>query len=135
MFRMNRDAVFARIQEDQSKDPVKVILLDRWILSAVVYSAMRFEDVGHKTNSSYFADLVNGERIPNVTLVIEEPGEVIVQRMQYRLERLQGPAPKVWQQSAACYERIMSVFRDFASSFPSSYTYYVTSESIYGKLD
>ncbi len=65
-----------------------MILLDRWILSAVVYSVLRFEDIGVAVTGAYYTDLVDGERIPDVTLLIEEPAEVIVQRMQYRLQHL-----------------------------------------------
>ena len=44
----------------------------------------------------YYKCIVEGERVPDVTLVIEEPADVIVSRMEYRLARLDGPAPKVW---------------------------------------
>ncbi len=65
-----------------------VILLDRWVLSAVVYSAMRFEDIGVPMPAEYFDSIVDGERMPDVTLVIEEPAEVIVSRMADRLSKL-----------------------------------------------
>ncbi len=68
--------------------------------------------------------------MPDVTLIIEEPGDVIVQRMQSRLLTLKTPAPKVWRQSAACYERIMTVFREMQSQSFSRYSYFVSSASI-----
>ena len=58
---------------------------------------MRFEDIGMPMQAEYFESIVYGERVPDITLVIEEPAEVIVSRMEYRLSKLEGPAPKVWQ--------------------------------------
>ena len=58
---------------------------------------MRFQDIGMPMQEEYFKSIVEGERVPDVTLVIEEPADVIVSRMEYRLARLNGPAPKVWQ--------------------------------------
>ena len=83
----------------------------------------------------YYKCIVKGERIPDVTLVIEEPAEVIVSRMEYRLARLEGPAPKVWQQAPECYQRIMDTFRGMLSDPFSVYSYYVTSQSIGYKLE
>ena len=53
-FRINRDSVHRRMISDQERDPVDFILLDRWTMSAVVYSKLRFADISKPQDEDYY---------------------------------------------------------------------------------
>ncbi len=77
-----------RIRTDQAAEPVQIVLLDRWTLSGIVYSALRFDDIGTIQPLDYYEELIKDEAVPDITVVIEEPAEVIVDRMDQRLANI-----------------------------------------------
>jgi thymidylate kinase len=61
----------------QNSDNVDVVLLDRWTLSGVVYSKIRFMDIGCEPETGYYDQLIKKELIPTATVLLEQDPFVI----------------------------------------------------------
>ena len=67
-----------------------MVIVDRWTMSAAVYSILRFEALGIQVTDEYIASIIQGELVPDHTLVIEADSHVIVERMKKRICDMNG---------------------------------------------